>query len=543
MMSRLFRASCLAGFLICALIPLAPAETLLRALPTPDTSKLPPAQAKEVAQTRVEFDKAKATLIGPQLAEAYADMGAMYARTGFKDVAAMAFFDASQIDPKDSRWIYLRGVMARDQKLNADARANFEAAYAIDKAYLPIRYRLADTMVDLGDLDGARTLLESAAHDFPEQAIPHSMLGQIALRQKRYPEAIEQFNAALKIEPAANDLYKYISQAYSAQGNSQAAQDAQGKAGNNTPTIADPIVAGIYRGNNAPQVRGPPLQQAQQLYAQGRLNLAREAVNHVLEADANNAEAFALGARIEATAGNTLIAGTQADAALKLKPSDANILFSRGAVYEFAGDEAHATEFYKRALQADPKLADAYLFLGNSDMRHQRYADAMKNYQQVVVLKPNDTEASSRFAAAEVAAGHCGDALARINAALAKRANDGDLLQIFVRLASTCSAAKSEERDMALDYAQTLYKLRPDATDSSALALALAAHGKYVEAQQYQAEAIYQSVRTGNTGEAAMYKATQATFVAKSVPDRPWPADHAYFKPPLLAPLRPAPKS
>lgn len=523
-------------------IPFATAETLLKPLPTPDASKLPPDQAKQLAQTRTEFDKVKATLIGPQLAEAYADIGAMYARTGFKDVAAMAFFDASQIDPKDSRWLYLRGVMARDQKLNSDARANFEAAFAIDKAYMPIRYRLADTMVDLGDLDAARSLLESTVHDFPDQAIARSMLGQVAMRQKRYPEAIEQFNAALKIEPAANDLYKYISAAYAAQGNTQASQEAQAKVGNNTPSLADPIVAGLYGGApRGPQVSGSTLQQAQQLYAQGRLNLARNKVNEILQMNASDAEALSLSARIEASAGNPKIAAIVMDSALALKPSDAKLILGRGQVYEFAGDEPHAVEFYQRAIQADAKLADAYVLLGNSDMRHQRYADAVKNYQQAVSIRPTDAQASSRLAAAQVAAGHCDDALARINSALAKRSNDGDLLQIFVRLASTCPSAKPEERDMALDYAQTLYKARADATDSSALALAMAAHGKYTEAQQYQAEAIFQAMRTGDSGDAALYKSTQTVFVAKRVPDRPWPADHEYFKPPMLMPLRQAP--
>ena len=80
----------------------------------------------------------------------------------------------------------------------------------------------------------------------------------------------------------------------------------------------------------------------------------------------------------------------------------------------------------------------------------------------------------------------------------------------------------------------------PDAGDSSALALALAAHGKYTEAQQYQAEAIFEAVRNGDKQSAESYKATQANFVAKQVPDRPWPAGHAYYNPPLLTPIKAA---
>ena len=108
-------------------------------------------------------------------------------------------------------------------------------------------------------------------------------------------------------------------------------------------------------------------------------------------------------------------------------------------------------------------------------------------------------------------------------------------MQVFVRLASTCNAAKQEERDMALDYAQALYKQRPDAGNSSAYALALAAHGKFKEAQEYQAEAIFEATRARDAAAVAEFKATMQEFVKKQVPDKPWSAENTYFKAPMLA--------
>jgi Flp pilus assembly protein TadD len=203
-------------------------------------------------------------------------------------------------------------------------------------------------------------------------------------------------------------------------------------------------------------------------------------------------------------------------------------------VYEFAGDEANAYTFYQRAAHADPKLADAQLLLGNAQMRSSHYAEATEHYRQLAALAPDNIEAMGRLVASQVAAGRCGDALAQVNGLLAKRAQDGNLMQIFVRLASTCAAAKPAERNMALDYARALYKQRPDAGDSAALALAFAAQGKFDEAQKSQAAAIYEAVRAGNTPLAQMYRATMRQFAANQVPDRPWPADHPYFKPPRL---------
>jgi tetratricopeptide (TPR) repeat protein len=534
---------------LCAglLLPLAAlADALIKPVPTPDASKLPAEQATQLAQDRAEFDKARSALIGPPLAQAYADLGVIYARAGFKDAAAVAFYDASQVNPQDGRWFYLRGMLAREQKQNAEARANFEAALAVDKIYLPIRYRLSDTLVDLGDLDAARKVLESAAREHPDQAVSFAMLGQLELRQKRYTQAIENLTRALAIEPQANQLYKPLAESYAGVGNAQGAKDAEAKAGNVPPTLADPLAIGLYGGAGAtgapalPQLSGTPLQQAQQLAKAGRVGPARTKLAEILGQHPNDVEALALQARLEGSVGNLVIAVAAADQALSVAPDNGSALMSRGIVYEYSGDDNHAYDFYQRAVRADARQALARLLLGNAEMRRGRPAQAAEQYRAGAALQPDDMQMQARRAAAEVASGQCGKALSDISAAQGRNPKDGDLMQVFVRLASTCASAKPEERDMALDYAQALYKQRPDAGDSSALALALAAHGKFKDAQQYQAEAIFEALRSGDKAAAEQYKSTQASFVAQKVPDRPWPAEHIYFKPPLLAPLRQA---
>ena len=94
----------------------AHADALIQPVPVPDTSKLAPNIAKKLADDRAAIDKAKAGLIGPPLAQAYADLGALYARNGFDDAAAVAFYDATQIAPEDGRWFYLRGVIAERRR-------------------------------------------------------------------------------------------------------------------------------------------------------------------------------------------------------------------------------------------------------------------------------------------------------------------------------------------------------------------------------------------------------------------------------------------
>jgi tetratricopeptide (TPR) repeat protein len=520
-------------------LPAAAAEALLKPLPNVDTAKLSPADAAQVKAARAEFDNAHGKLVGPPLAQVYANLAAAYARAGLKEAAAMAFYDAAQVDPEDGRWMYLRGVIARDLKQNAEARADFEAALKLDEVYLPIRYRLSDTLVDLGDIDGARKVLERTTREHPDQAVAFAMLGQISMRQKRYTDAIENLQRALKIEPQANQLYKTLAEAYNGVGNTAAAREAEAKAGDVTPRLADPLVLGLY-GASAPaqQLTGTPLQQAEQLADSGKIAAARAKLAEYQRDHADDVEALAFQARLEASLGDQLIAVAAADQALTLKPDSATALFARGLVYEYAGDDNQAYAYYQRAVRADVKLAPARLLLGNAEMRRKRYSQAAEQYRQLAALQPDDAQAQAHLVAAEVAAGQCGRALADTSDAQKRNPKNGELMQIFVRLASTCPAAKQEERDMALDYAQALYKQRPDAGDSAALALALAAHAKYTEAQQYQAEAIFEAVRSGDKQSAELYKTTQASFVAKQVPDRPWPAGDTYYNPPLLTPLK-----
>jgi tetratricopeptide (TPR) repeat protein len=530
-------------FLCCTMLVVSTAslhaEALVKPLPAIDSSKLAPDVAKQLADARAEFDRAKVNLVGDALAAAYAQMGAQYFRARQDAAADIAFYDAAELAPEDGRWPYLRGVVATAQKRPADARANFEAALALDRSYPPIRYRLADVLISLGDLDGAHKLLEDIVKDYPDVAVAAAMLGRLELRQGRNADAVTHLQAALKLEPQANALYRDLADAYTAQGNAQLAKESLAKAGSTQPVLADPLVAGLS-GAAPAAVHGTPLEQAQQLLAQHRFDEARAKLDVALKDKADDAEALALAARVDALLGKQTAAREEAARGLKLQPDAASTNLSQGMVYEFGGDDANAQMYYERATRADPDQPDAQLLLGNVLMRRGEYVQAAERYRRLAALSPRNDNADARVAAAQVAGGRCADALAEINTALRKRAQDGDLLQIFVRVASTCPAASAQERSMALDYAQTLYKQRPNAPQSSALALAQAAAGKFDEAQKSQAEAVFEAVRAGDSELAAMYRETMRQFVAKQVPDRPWPAEHPYFKPMRLTPLPPA---
>jgi tetratricopeptide (TPR) repeat protein len=196
----------LAFLLVAGLALAAPAaravDALVKPVPTPDLSRLPAEQAKDLREARASFDKARATLAGDRLAQVYAMMGAAYASNGFPEAADVALEDASLLAPKDGRWVYARGVLAQSQKHEAVAQNYFDIAFGLDKEYLPIRLAVARARLANGDVAGARQLMTEYVASHDDQPAAHALLGEIALRQGNAANAVKHYRRALALDPA-----------------------------------------------------------------------------------------------------------------------------------------------------------------------------------------------------------------------------------------------------------------------------------------------------------------------------------------------------
>ncbi|HEY0231657.1 MAG TPA: tetratricopeptide repeat protein [Dokdonella sp.] len=526
----------------------------MKTVPTPDLSKLAPARAEELRKARTSFEKSREVQTADALAETYALLGSAYARNGFYDAADVALGDAVALAPQSGRWVYLRGMLAVMQKQDAAAKSYFERALAIDPAYLPIRTAIASQRMAAGNLDGARQVLESYSSEHPEQAVPFAMLGDIALRQKRYPDAIAQLKHALQLAPEANRLYAQLADAYAASGDTKAAADARAKAGPNTPALYDPVGHGLI-GNldpaqatqaapAAPAAAAPtdPIERAvgetRSLMLAHKYDEARRRLDQALQASPGNVTLIVLYARLETEAGNLPAAETRAKQALAIDPKDSRAYVVLGLTQEMRNDDGGAQRSYEQAIRLQPTQANARIALGVLFVRLNRLDDAIAQFRALTQAGVKSEEAWTRLIAAEFVSGHCGDALQEINNALKKEANNGYLLQLFVRTASTCPTVGADEKRMALDYGGRLYLAAPVAAVSEAYALALAANGKWDDAVKTQQGTMFVVMRDEGVRGVAPYKTFMQQFQAHKLPDRPWPADAEVFNP-----RRPTPPS
>jgi tetratricopeptide (TPR) repeat protein len=550
-------AAAVAAFAFLIAAPAFAVDALVKPVPVPDLSKLPADKAKEVRDARIEFEKMKPTLVGDRLAGAYALLGSFYAQYGFYAEAAIALEDAAGLAPNDARWIYAQGIVARMQKQNAAAQQYFEKALSIDQDYLPMRMAVVNSRIEQGDLEGAKKLLADYTARNPKDAVSYAMLGEIDLRQKRYGEAIEATKKALANDPNATKLYAQLADAYTGAGNAKAAAEARAKVGTGVPALGDPIMLGLMQTQVTPAPAAAPAQakaqdaqpsvsptalrtltparEAEFLLATGQYDSARQKLESAMRSRPNDSELLYTYARVEAADGKLEQAKSRAQSAGEANPRDPVAWVVLGRVLEMAKDDRGAQEAYERSIGIDAK-SDAQIALGNLLMRDARYDDAAARYRTLTQASPGDGEAWTHLMAAQAAGGKCTAAIRELNGALAKDARNGILMQLFVRLTATCPASNAEEKRMALDYGDKLYRQSDAAPIAEAYALALAANGKWDDAVKIQQGAMFVLVRNGRKGELPAYRDFLQQFQAHKLPDRPWPPMSA-----LLKPERPAP--
>lgn len=548
--------------LVLAFACIAPASAAdaIKPLPTADLSKLSKENADEIRGYLVEFNKEKATLRGSDLAERYADIGALHARVGLFDVAEVAFADAAAITPEDGRWPYLQGLIALARGQDSAAKTFFERSFKLNSGYLPSRMAVANALIRANELDRARNVLEDFTKENPTYTMPYAVLGAIALRQERNADAVVLFKSAIASEPQATQLYGGLALAQEKTGDKKGAEASRAKAGDVAPTLPDPMMERILpiialkapaaaSGAAAPASVGPagneapaagPKQNAMVAAGMsataGDYDAARKTLDATLKQFPNDAEVLITYARVEAAAGKFDAARSRARAATLVAPKEVGPWYVQGLVEEAAGDDTAATAAFMKVLTIDNRNARARIAIGTIQLRNGNTADAMKTYADAVLGAPESSDARAHLIAAQVLAGKCADSVRETGSAANASPRDAGIAELYVRVSSTCRSANADQRKRAMTMGENLYNspLGSSAQVSEAYALTLAAAGKWQDAEQTQAAAMFDVAKNGNEASIALYKDFYAKFQAKQLPDRPWAAAH-----PLLKPTRP----
>jgi len=115
--------------------------------------------------------------------------------------AGAAFEKITEADPwNPDGWTNIGRVLVQEGD-TAGARKVLEKSLAIDPRLARTNFFYARALREDGDYDGAAAHLKTVLEQFPRDRVVHNELGRVLFLQKRYGDAVKEFEATLSIDP------------------------------------------------------------------------------------------------------------------------------------------------------------------------------------------------------------------------------------------------------------------------------------------------------------------------------------------------------
>jgi tetratricopeptide (TPR) repeat protein len=115
--------------------------------------------------------------------------------------AASAFEKITDADPRNpDGWTNIGRVLVQEGD-TAGARKVLEKSLAIDPKLARTNFFYARALKEDGDYDGAITHLQTVLEQYPRDRVVRNELGRVLFLQKRYADAVKEFEQTLSIDP------------------------------------------------------------------------------------------------------------------------------------------------------------------------------------------------------------------------------------------------------------------------------------------------------------------------------------------------------
>ncbi|KAJ3184569.1 cytochrome c oxidase subunit 1 [Geranomyces variabilis] len=354
-------------------------------------------------------DMSKAIKLDPDYFEAYITRASYYQMKGDYQLAIEDCTEALRVEPTSIRAYLLRGG-CNCKLLQFDiALADFGQAITIDRTSHHAFYNRAVTyqlMHDYenaikdysivmllyndsnayrnrgliywkqGDTENALLDLIAARDAFPEDSKLGALLGVCLQTLGRLDESIEQFTAAVKLNPLMREALIARGNVYAAKGDVATARKDYLRVLHIDPQCTEALVNMAYT-----------------LQGEGRRKKAYDLFTMALAVDPNCKAALEGRAVIQFSRSNFFGALVDICKALALDHKNPEYLTNRGVVYQALGDNVSAMQSYKLALKADPNYAHAHLNEANMYFSQRKWEEALARYTKTLALAPSTVSA------------------------------------------------------------------------------------------------------------------------------------------------------
>jgi tetratricopeptide (TPR) repeat protein len=449
---------------------LAPARAGLRVVPLPRLADLEAAVSEQIREEERSFQSQSESrnISGANLAEAYGSLGRLFHAYEFFEPAEACYLNAARLSPGDVTWPHLLGYLYQQSGRLDEAADRFMEAGRVRPDDRAAAVRLGQVYLGLNRLREAREQFESVASTFP--ALARSGLGEVALRERRFEEAVSHFRAALERVPQASSIHYSLAMAYRGLGRLDEARSHLEQRGTGGIKVGDPIVDGLQtlvRGERGLVVHG------RRAYEAGQYQEAADAFARAIEAAPASAAARVNLGFTQLQMGNT------PDGLKHLREG-----------FELAPDDANVGRELVRVL-----------------LRLRRYDEAIQVLMKSRSVNPDDEETLVSLSILLAERERFGDAVALLAEANTRFPERTATATTLARLLASSPDRSIRDGRRALDLAMAVYGAAPGPAHAETVALALAELGRCDEASEWMRRGVREAEQAKDASEIARLRA------------------------------------
>jgi tetratricopeptide (TPR) repeat protein len=458
-------------------------------IPVPQLEHLEKAVSRQLGEGRrmVEAITNTLTVEPKKRAASYAELGLLYHAYGLTEAADACYSNALSLDPENYEWNYRMAELYQKVGKFEDAIQRFKKAKDVlaeteaDRIYV-LAIRLGECYRNLNRPEEAKQSYEEAYRKNPDGPAVLARLGEIALGEKRYDEAVGFFQKALDNQPGANKLYYSLAMAYRGKGDMKLARQFLAKRGMVGVQPPDPLkvkLANLKKGYRVHILDG------RLAYAAGHYDTAAEFFKKATDADPKE-----VGARINL--GTTLAKMKRYDEAIKhflesiqIAPENVTAHYNLGALYNYFGKYQLAVRHLKKVVELKPEDADAHIALGDALRKLNLEEDAYAHYERAVKVRPDIADGWRKMSKMRYSSGKYAESLKILEDAHSRLPLDGLIAHDLARQLATTPKKRKRQGKRALGLALKVYKAAPHYEHARTVAMAYAQLNQCDKAEEW----------------------------------------------------------
>lgn len=466
-----------------------PAGPELPPIPEPDLSKLSANAQAQLAEQRAILDTAveAGEIEGAPLAQVYGDLARHYHAYELFNAAEPAYANAQALAPEAFAWPYLMGHMYRAEGNLPAAAAEFRKAIERDPKSVTAQRWLAEVLLDTEDLDAAEKAVEAALALDPDAAPTLVTAARLSTLRSDHARTVELLEKVRRLMPDATEVNYALGQAYRQLGDMDAAERYLAQAGGVKANFDDALLDGL---DDLVQSAGAAINRGAKALSQGRIDVAEREFRKAMELEPENPSGHLNLGYVLAQKGDGAGALRAMERAQALDPGNARANFNLASILVRSGQPEASLPYFERALAIDPNYIDAHFNLANNLQRMDRLDDASAHYARVVQLDPGNRNAHLMLGVGLARMERWPEALEALEVGHAAVPEDSILANSLARVLAACPDAQLQDPERAHALAEDLLGREQALAHVEALAMALAALGRFEEAVELLQQAL-----------------------------------------------------